>query len=121
MSELNQPTEEHSTMMLPCRLGDTELIEHAKEQSKLLHEIEELRSEKKATAANFNLDIKDKEQSLKYESDIVADGTMEAEIDVTTKYFWELNEYTIVRDDTGELVEKETIPEYKRQGEMELE
>lgn len=116
----NRPTEETTTRMLPCKIKDVEIIEHAREQSALLNQLEAIKSEKKAAIGSYNKNIKDIEKALKIETAIITDGTMDAEVKCTSKYFWDIKEFTVTRNDTGELIEKDEIPESKYQNEMDF-
>lgn len=93
------------TRKLPVKLNDEELADRGRAVAKAVEERAALQEEKKAADADINGKIKTQGEIIRCLSRVITTGTEEREVEVVMNKDNETSMISVVREDTGEVVE----------------
>jgi len=101
--------EKKEKRFLPVRLGETELVERAKELARSQQDIASLEEQKKTATADLTAQIKKGKQESRELTRIVSSGIEDQDVDCTIHMNYEDKRVMVTRDDTGEVVEERSM------------
>ena len=93
------------TRKLPVQLNDEEIADRGRAVAKAVEERAALQEAKKEADADINGKIKEQGGIIRTLSRVIATGTEEREIEVEVKKDNESRTVSVIREDTGEVVE----------------
>lgn len=108
------------TIELPVNLGPKELAERSKKLGEKIHERAKLDGERAAQVAAFRGQLKEIDQEISYEGEVIRTGQEERMVECTVRPDFEDGAMVITRDDTGEVVERREMSPGERQRALEL-
>jgi hypothetical protein len=106
---------------LNCKLTEEEVVEYGSQLARLTTEAQELRETKKNIASEYNNRISSKESMARVLAKRVATGEEMREVDCHYLYNWTDGERTAFRNDTGEEMFTDVIPEHEKQQKLDLD
>jgi protein subunit release factor A len=93
------------TRKLPVKLNDEELADRGRAVAKAVEDRAALQEEKKAADADINGKIKSQGEIIRCLSRVITTGTEDREVEVAINKDNESRMISVVREDTGEIVE----------------
>lgn len=105
---------------LACKLTEHELVAKGDELLAALAEVDELKDEKKASAAEFAAQIKAAEKKARDLRTVITTKTEKRDVEVAEERLYATNTVRVVRPDTGEIVRERAMTSSERQGELPL-
>jgi len=107
-----------TTRQLPVDLNEEEIADRGRAMAKSVSEKAGLQEEKKSATADINAKIKACGEVIRKLSEIISGGKEDREVSCEVKKDFDSNTVTVVRDDTGEVVEERPLTVDERQENM---
>jgi hypothetical protein len=122
MEEASKVTDEVKTFpkLLEVDLVDEQRLAYGRELAQLDADIETLEGEKREATKSFRDSIREKKARARQVSRILREGKDEQEVPVQWNYKWSEGTKTLIRTDTGAVVERGTITDDERQMAFEM-
>jgi len=109
------------TKTLSHDLTDSEIANSQKYASKIFFEIEEKQEELKSISAEMRAEIKELKEKMRSLMDTIRKKAIEKQVECLVVYNFNRELVTVIRQDTGEVVENRPMQDHEKQMELGLE
>ena len=109
------------TRELPCKLTDEELLKYGKEFAESVNKLNRLEDSKKSYVSQIKAQIESAQAQVNLLSNKIATGEEYRKVECNIKWDWVNGEKSIIRTDTGEIVQTVIITEEEKQEQLDFE